>query len=217
MVKLSNRVASLDTKIDRLLAIQSQSPSFVFSQPYHQHAVPVAPMHCQPPLQQYHPQPAPYSSATMTSLPLAAPFVTSQPPIGPGMSAVFPGHTVSGVIELPAGSAPSSPAVRSPMSSPSSPGRFAFQCPICSHPQYTPKSHCGHIRKLIDESGYCRLRNDVTFHVNILRQFGAVSQFVAWYTPHLRSSVGKDFTDADSTAYELLQSKLRAIVSGVNE
>jgi hypothetical protein len=157
--QLQGNVASLEVKIDRLLAIQSQSPSFVFAQPCHQHAVPVASMHSQPPLQPYqqhtvpvvpmHPQPAPYSSATITSLPLAAPFVTSQPPIGSGMTAVFLRHTVAGVIELPPGSAPSSPAVRSPVSSPTSPGRFAFQCPICSHSQYTPKSHCGHIRKLL--------------------------------------------------------------------
>ena len=99
----------------------------------------------------------------------------------------------------------------SPGSSPASPvgSGYAFRCPICTKPQYTPKSHCGHIRKLADGSSYCSLRADVAFHAGILRCHGSVSQFIAWYTRRLRSSVGSHYTDADICDYLATQEQLK--------
>jgi hypothetical protein len=99
----------------------------------------------------------------------------------------------------------------SPDSSPASPGSsgYAFRCPICTKPQYSPKSHCGHMRRLADGNGYCSLRQDVGFHAGIVRCHGSVSQFVTWYTKRLRSSVGSHYTDADITDYEQTQLQLR--------
>lgn len=116
---------------------------------------------------------------------------------------------------------PSSPSahdlVPSSGSSPSSPNCFAFVCPVCANPQYTPKSHCGHVRKLVDGgSGYCRMRSDVQFHADIMRHFGDVAGFVNWYTPQLRSSVGSKYVESDIVDYQQLQVSLRHCVRSGN-
>ncbi len=116
---------------------------------------------------------------------------------------------------------PSSPSahdlVHSSGSSPSSPNSFAFVCPVCANPQYTPKSHCGHVRKLVDGgSGYCRMRSDVQFHADIVRHFGDVAGFVNWYTPQLRSSVGSKYVESDIVDYQQLQDSLRHCVQSRN-
>jgi len=98
-------------------------------------------------------------------------------------------------------------------SSPASPGRFSFRCPICTKPQYTPKSHCGHIRKLVDGTGYCCMRGDVPFHAGIMTCFGNVQNFVSWYTPFMRSSVGAAFTDDDISDYQEVQLALQDAVT----
>jgi hypothetical protein len=96
-------------------------------------------------------------------------------------------------------------------SSPASPSRtYAFRCPICVKPQYTPKSHCNHMRKLVsDTQGNCWFRSDVAFHTGILRCHGNASQFVSWYTKRLRSSVAQEFTEADIRDYEQTQAQLQ--------
>jgi hypothetical protein len=96
-------------------------------------------------------------------------------------------------------------------SSPASPSRaYAFRCPICMKPQYTPKSHCNHMRKLVsDGQGYCCFRSDVAYHAGILRCHGNASQFVSWYTKRLRSSIGQDFTEADIRDYEQTHAQLQ--------
>ena len=96
-------------------------------------------------------------------------------------------------------------------SSPASPSRtYAFRCPICMKPQYTPKSHCNHMRKLVsDTHGNCWFRSDVAFHTGILRCHGNASQFVSWYTKRLRSSVAQEFTEADIRDYEQTQAQLQ--------
>jgi hypothetical protein len=101
--------------------------------------------------------------------------------------------------------------VGSSNSSPASPSRaYAFRCPICMKPQYTPKSHCSHMRKLVsDGQGYCCFRSDVAFHAGILRCHGNASQFVSWYTKRLRSSIGQDFTEADIRDYEQTHAQLQ--------
>lgn len=98
-------------------------------------------------------------------------------------------------------------------STPSSPKGFAFRCPVCTKPQYTPKSHCGHIRNVVDGTGYCSFRPDVPFHVQILTCFGSSQRFAGWYVQRLRSSVGASFTDADVQSYIRLQAELQHVVS----
>jgi hypothetical protein len=101
-------------------------------------------------------------------------------------------------------------------STPSSPKGFAFRCPVCTKPQYTPKSHCGHIRNVVDGTGYCSFRADVPFHVQILTCFGSPQKFAGWYVLRLRSSVGASFTEADVQDYVRLQSELQHVaVAGV--
>jgi hypothetical protein len=90
--------------------------------------------------------------------------------------------------------------------------KFQFQCPVCLKPQYTPKSHCGHVRNLLDGTGYCFLRPDVPFHEGILHCFGSVAAFVSWYVPHLRSSMGTQFTVQDIIDYNSLQTELQNCV-----
>ena len=96
-------------------------------------------------------------------------------------------------------------------SSPATPSRtYAFRCPICMKPQYTPKSHCNHMRKLVSVGqGNCWFRSDVAFHAAILRCHGNASQFVSWYTKRLRSSVAQEFTEADIRDYEQTQAQLQ--------
>ena len=94
-------------------------------------------------------------------------------------------------------------------SSPASPkGGFAFRCPLCTKPQYTPKSHCGHVRNVVDSTGYCHFRQDVPFHGQVLAHFGNASSFVNWYVQRQRSSVGQAFTDEDIQRYQDLQQEL---------
>lgn len=95
-------------------------------------------------------------------------------------------------------------------SSPGSPsGGYAFRCPVCMKPQYSPKSHCNHLRRIADPQGYCFLRSDVPFHNGILRCHGSASQFISWYTKRLRSSMGPAYTEDDIRDYEGTQEQLR--------
>lgn len=194
MVGLKQNFYSLEAKIDRLLAMQPQL--------YQQHVVPPVQSQMLQFVSAAAPMHSPYSPVFgMAQEPTLAPMASFQ------QDAVF------GMLDKQPGSPSHSPSLRSPVSSPSSPGRFPFQCPICSHPQYTPKSHCGHIRKLLDGTGYCRFRDDVHFHCAVLQHFGNVAMFVSWYTPQMRSSVGKDFSDADIQDYQQLQVNLRTVTA----
>jgi hypothetical protein len=193
VVGLKQSFNSLEAKIDRLLAMP---------QLYQQHVVPA--------VQSQMPQFV--SAAAPMHSPYSPVFGMAQQPTLESMAS-FQQHAVCGMLEMQPGSPSHSPSLLSPASSPSSPGRFPFQCPICSHPQYTPKSHCGHIRKLLDGTGYCRFRNDVHFHGAVLQHFGNVAKFVSWYTPQMRSSVGKDFSDADIQDYQQLQVNLRTVAA----
>jgi hypothetical protein len=72
-----------------------------------------------------------------------------------------------------------SPDTPSPASSPS---RFQFVCPLCCKAQFTPKSHCEHLRNVIGNGVHnCRFISDHTRHQHILRLFGSAEQFVKWY------------------------------------
>ena len=113
--------------------------------------------------------------------------------------------------------APAAASPKTPLSNSMSPltGRFEFICPLCTRVQYTPKSHCGHIRKILDcqSSHFCQFRVDIPFHASIIHVWGDVSNFVDWYCRPMRSSVGSNFTDRDIEDYRKQQSELHTIVA----
>jgi hypothetical protein len=136
--------------------------------------------------------------------------LTSQPvayapvPSYPGIAGNFIAQPCVNV--LPQSSSDSSP------SSPQGVG-FAFRCPLCTKPQYTPKSHCGHIRNIVDGTGFCFLRRDVPFHFQILEYFRSPKTFAGWYVQRLRSSMGSAYTEADIQRYNDLQSELSRVLA----
>jgi hypothetical protein len=67
-----------------------------------------------------------------------------------------------------------------PGSGVSSPCCFHFSCPLCSHTQHSPKSHCEHMRKVAQEKGECLLVAGTPDHDVILNLFGSPSSFVQW-------------------------------------
>jgi hypothetical protein len=128
-------------------------------------------------------------------------------------------------------SSPSSPSIRgggirkkprshpssSDGSDPTSPNVLGFQfvCPLCLKPQYTPKSHCEHVKHTVSEGVHnCRFILEHSKHSHIIRRFGSASNFVRWYCSHLRSGVGSQYTEADVQAYEQLQQRLIGELSG---
>ena len=82
--------------------------------------------------------------------------------------------------------------------------------------RFTPKSHCEHVRKTVTtvagvNAAVCQFlppEQSSPASNRIREVFGSASNFVAWYTSHLRSGVGKKFTAADIADYERLQLKL---------
>ena len=92
-------------------------------------------------------------------------------------------------------SSPSSPSIRgggirkkprshpssSDGSDPTSPNVLGFQfvCPLCLKPQYTPKSHCEHVKHTVSEGVHnCRCILEHSKHSHIIRRFGSASIFV---------------------------------------
>ena len=69
------------------------------------------------------------------------------------------------------------------------------------------------MRKLVDGTGYCCMRDDVPFHVGIMTSFGTVHDFVSWFTPFLRFSAGAGFTADDISDYQEVQLALQDAVS----
>jgi hypothetical protein len=114
-------------------------------------------------------------------------------------------------------SAPSSPGLRtastsslssSDCSSSSSP-RFEFTCPLCFKAQFTPKSHCEHIKNTIADGVHlCRFNYDHNRHARILQVWGSGDCFVRWYCSFLRSGVGSKYTESDILQFQDLQQKL---------
>lgn len=73
---------------------------------------------------------------------------------------------------------PSSPIV-SPLS-PVSPLNYAFVCPLCTTPQFTPKAHCEHMRKVGLGTGNCSFKSSVDLHLDIMRVFRTPAVFTKW-------------------------------------
>jgi hypothetical protein len=91
----------------------------------------------------------------------------------------------------------------------SSSPRFEFTCPLCFKPQFTPKSHCEHMRNTrADGVHICRFNYDHNRHARILQVWGSADCFVRWYCSFLRSGVGSKFTEADMLQFQDLQQRL---------
>ena len=119
-------------------------------------------------------------------------------------------------VRVPLSSAPRSPmSSSSTHTSPSPSNRHNFQCPLCLVPQFTPKSHCEHMRNTVDSGAHnCRFDAEHKRHDHILKLWGSGTAFVRWYTSFLRSGMGRNFTERDIKDYESLQSVLTGILNG---
>jgi hypothetical protein len=62
-----------------------------------------------------------------------------------------------------------------------SPVQFSFACPLCGSIQHSPKSHCEHLRKVLQTKGECSFVAGNPFHDSILSVFRSPSIFVCWY------------------------------------
>ena len=102
-------------------------------------------------------------------------------------------------------------------SSPSaSPSRFQFVCPLCNKPQFTPKSHCEHLRNVVGDGNHlCRFLTEYPFHDRILSLWGSSENFVRWYCSFLRSGMGSKFTENDIRDYNEVQQAMQNVLSGV--
>jgi hypothetical protein len=120
-----------------------------------------------------------------------------------------PRATVRSVMPMSPLRTSSTTALVSSESSPSMSPKFQFVCPLCLKPQFTPKSHCEHIRNTIaDGVHHCRFDPDHKRHDRILQVWGSASQFVEWYCSFLRSGVGSKYTEADVQNYLDLNCRL---------
>lgn len=109
----------------------------------------------------------------------------------------------------------SSSSLTSTHSSPSPSNRFNFQCPLCLVPQFTPKSHCEHLRNTIDPGVHvCRFDEEHKRHDRIIKLWGSGTAFVRWYTSFLRSGMGRNFSERDTNDYASLQTRLQGILNG---
>jgi hypothetical protein len=62
-----------------------------------------------------------------------------------------------------------------------SPVSYSFACPLCSGVQHSPKSHCEHLRKVLQNKGDCSFVAGNGLHGSILKVFRSPSIFVCWY------------------------------------
>jgi hypothetical protein len=62
-----------------------------------------------------------------------------------------------------------------------SPVSFSFVCPLCSGVQHSPKSHCEHLRKVLQAKGECSFVAGNDLHDSILKVWRSPSIFVCWY------------------------------------
>jgi hypothetical protein len=101
-------------------------------------------------------------------------------------------------------------------SSPSaSPSQFQFVCPLCNKPQFTPKSHCEHLRNVVDDGNHlCRFVAEYPLHDRIVSLWGSSDNFVRWYCSFLRSGMGRKFTENDMRDYLEVQQAMQNVLSG---
>lgn len=111
----------------------------------------------------------------------------------------------------------SAPTGDSSSASPSgcSPGRFQFTCPLCLKPQFTPKSHCEHLRNVVgDGNHHCRFVAEHTLHDRVQKLWGCPERFVRWYCSFLRSGVGSKYTEQDIEDYREVQLTMQHVLNG---
>jgi hypothetical protein len=118
-----------------------------------------------------------------------------------------PVRRVPGRLDVASGTSSSSPSA--------SPGRFQFVCPLCNKPQFTPKSHCEHLRNVVDDGNHlCRFVADYPLHDRIISLWGSSDHFVRWYCSFLRSGMGSKFTENDMRDYHEVQQAMQNVLSG---
>ena len=101
-------------------------------------------------------------------------------------------------------------------SSSASPKEFQFVCPLCQKIQFTPKSHCEHLRNVVSEGNHnCRFILDLPLHNRILVLWGSADNFVRWYCSFLRSGMGSKFNESDMQDYAEVQQAMQNVLSGL--
>ena len=111
----------------------------------------------------------------------------------------------------------SAPTGDSSSTSPSccSPGRFEFTCPLCLKPQFTPKSHCEHLRNVVGVGNHnCRFVAEHALHDRVQKLWGCPERFVRWYCSFLRSGVGSKYTEQDIEDYREVQLTMQHVLNG---
>ena len=97
-----------------------------------------------------------------------------------------------------------------------SPKEFQFVCPLCQKPQFTPKSHCEHLRNVVSDGNHnCRFILEHPLHDRILVLWGSADNFVRWYCSFLRSGMGSKFNESDMRDYTEVQEALQNVLSGL--
>ena len=156
LISLEKSFLSMEKKLDAILACQANQ-------------IRDRCVNCSPAAQ-------PHSLSSCVLRPADAPGVT---PVLVGSSA----RVASGFGSPPRGGLGSPSLSASPLASPD---RFQFVCPLCLKSQFTPKSHCEHLRNAIDEGIHvCRFNPEHAVHVKLLQLFGSSEYFVRWWASRL--------------------------------
>jgi hypothetical protein len=112
-------------------------------------------------------------------------------------------------------SAPTGSSSNTSASPSASPSEFQFVCPLCLKPQFTPKSHCEHLRNVVGDGNHiCRFVAEHSLHDRVQQLWGCPEQFVRWYCSFLRSGVGRRFTDRDMEDYREVQQTMQGVLNG---
>jgi hypothetical protein len=118
------------------------------------------------------------------------------------------GSSSTGVVVSSGSSSASSPCA--------SPKEFQFVCPLCHKPQFTPKSHCEHLRNVVSDGNHnCRFILDHPLHDRISVMWGSADNFVRWYCSFLRSGMGSKFNESDMQDYTEVQQAMQNVLSGL--
>jgi hypothetical protein len=97
-----------------------------------------------------------------------------------------------------------------------SPKEFQFVCPLCHKPQFTPKSHCEHLRNVVSDGNHnCRFILEHPLHDRISVLWGSADKFVRWYCSFLRSGMGSKFNESDMRDYAEVQEAMQNVLSGL--
>ena len=117
----------------------------------------------------------------------------------------FTSHRI--IASAPTGDSSASPSA--------SPGRFQFVCPLCLKSQFTPKSHCEHLRNVVSDGNHnCRFLAEHALHDRLQQLWGHPEHFIRWYCSFLRSGVGSKYTERDIEDYLEVQQTMQGVLNG---